>query len=350
MNSVLLSQVSGEHYDSFTAEPQMVRIRAGNQAELNVDSADANMLQGPPVRGIYGMKGDGLLMRKIKRLTLSRAELQYTVQNVNTTNNIFRFFVQDKTPAPSYLHTFEMPAGRFDSPKKLIDDLIALLNIDPVIGNANDISWSASTLGGIAGSSLYILSCTKISTASGHPFYIDNTCSAVRRGAPLWNIQNIPVVENDALPVRYAKVSADLAYIGPMGMQYTRYIDFHSNTLTQYTKNPSASTKYGANSLVHRMWLPPWDGYKSDPATTFQPNLPSFFVDDQIPPNWTTLNIHQSLSTIDIWLTDEFGDDLFAPIYSLIVTGFNEYPGKPATLPIGTNGGLRWSLVLTTEI
>lgn len=355
MNNVLLTQVTGDHYDSFTAEPQMVRIRAGNQSNLVIDSIDVKNFNAPPVRVIAGMSGDGILMRKIKRLTITRAELQFPTPNVNVTNNVFRIYVKDVANAPPFvvdnLRTVVLPEYRYDSPRQLMTALLLLLNSDDYIGADANVLWEAALYKGSPNT--YMLQCFELSNHNPHAFYIDNTCLAVVHGEPLWNLPNIaippPLTPSESFASRYDRVACDEVRVGPMNMLYTRFVDFHSNTLTQYTKNPSSTTKFGSNAMVHRMYLEPWKQYTSDPAG-FQPSLPQFFEDLDIPPNWTSLNIHQSLTTIDIWLTDEFGNDLYVPNELFVVTGFNEYPDKKATLSARTDCGLRWNLVLTTEI
>ena len=319
----------------------MVRIRQPNSSFLIVsseDRTDQNDLAPPPVRGQYGMRnGANLLMRKIKRMGSSGVYLRYKTTCVNERNNQFR--VWRPTKQKWYEFTIEPHYGT--DPIALISHMVFMWN-SPLI-----VTWDAP---------VPIWSATydprterfDFTNSLGEYFYIDYKCTAVTRGTPLWRI---PVIRPASdTPAGWDFVSSTRYNLGPCLCLYTRYIDFHSTSLTKWSKNPNATTLNGANSLLFRVYLDGWRGYDQQVSLpgpfVWYPNL----IEDKLHgfnPVWFTMNPDESVTSIDVYLTDEFGDDLFVP------AAFQGIQGVGATdIQVDVTGPttLLWDIILEAEI
>lgn len=332
-----------------------VEVNIGSDtAELVIDSADAVGFDEPPTRVLVGSEGSGLLMRKINRASIQSIEMQYQIPNVNPTNNQLIVWVKGITTAP---RTITMTPGFFHNPLLLINKIIGELNSDATVGTAAGLTWINNYTGTetFPEKSMFKLRATNTAVPTTiYPVWFDPECSAVKYGAPLWNFPKIPAAV-DTVPNKYNKVSCDDVIIGPIYCQYTRFVDFHSTRLLQWTKNPPSSTKFGSNSLLQRVYLDPWKGYEQNPVITESPlvvseypELPCYIKHEDSNLSWFYMKPDEALNMIDVYLTDEFGRDLYVPRQEMTITGYSFYEARH--IPVGNNGGLRWSVTLACEL
>ena len=103
-----------------------------------------------------------------------------------------------------------------------------------------------------------------------------------------------------------------------INLRYTRFIEFRSDTLTQFSKNRNVAGTRGTNNLILRIF----------PATK---NIGLVRISAGTPVNFN-FDPSFALQSFDISLFDEFGDPLFVPEFTP-----------------GTTSGFWWSFIFITE-
>lgn len=288
---VILGSISDNIQNDQNLEPQMVRIRAQNNGVIFLDSA---------FKGERDSETNFVLKttaRKIKRLAVGGMQICLDIPNVNQRNNIVGFFSTNSASN----HFVRVPQGFYTTPTTLMTALVTALN---TASGASGLTWSfipdaGDRIAGVtlstAGGSFHFLNDSTIPTGLAplppliaeqiHPisFY-------VKRGTYLWNL---PITTFDS----------SIKAIGPICLQYTRYIDFESFALSQYTKAPMLDSKDGATDIIFRVFL-----NVGEPKAQL--------ISASTPLRWTNYNMEQTLATVDFRILDEWNDEVFLPFYS----------------------------------
>lgn len=291
LTGVMLPAIHEASYDKFNAEPQMVRVRAPNRANLYMSWPEAP-LGGANFAGtttlerlvdgsIVNLGIDSTIARNVKRIAISEARWSSTLDNVNPTNNTV-IVQRSDNPVPFVL---KVPPAAYPTPTLLM----AALNAQLATVLTGGMTYTLDPI--VVGDENTFLLTTSI------PVAFDPQCSAVRFGKSLWNI------------VALGEVSADMptymrtqTVIGPCYCLPTYYVEFFSNTLTQYTKLPNATTREGNGNIIYRIYLDKW---------TSGVNTQQRIYDSNPHPAWITFNPEQSFTTIDISLGDMYGRPLY---------------------------------------
>lgn len=341
ITEIAIPPVNDGIYQNFSLEPQMVRVRKSNTSFLIIsseDRTDQDDFAPPPVKGQYGMKnGANLLMRKIKRMGASGVYFRYKTPCVNARNNQFRVW----RPAKQKWYEFYCEPHYGTDPIALISHMLSMFNSPLVVTwDAPVPVWAATYDPATERFRFY--------NSLNEYFYVDYNCTAVARGAPLWRI---PVIQpTTETPAGWDFVSSKAYNLGPCMCLYTRYVDFHSSSLVKWSKNPNATTLNGANSLLFRVYLDGWKRYDKQVefpgAYVWYPNL----LEDKLhlfSPVWFTMNPDESITSTDIYLTDEFGDELFVQLQFQGIKGAGS-----DDIPIEVTGPttLMWDIILEAEI
>lgn len=336
-NHVILPAVNEGPYTDFNLEPQMVRVRAPNRGNIHISWPEAALGVRNPAgtttleilsEGSSVLLGvDSIITRKLKRVAISEARWTSQMFNVNDSNNTITMILYDPAsggarPIPQ---TVVMTPGYFSSHELLMGQL---LNEIELMFPAE--VWYISPLDALNSVSTYV-----ISNAAGHVFAFDPQCSAVRFGKSLWDITALGTYTEDMY-----NYMTPQTIIGPIFGLPTFYVEFFSKTLTEYTKNPSGSTREGSSNIIYRMYLNKWNG-------TYDINHPQDSIHDVIPnPQWITLNPDQSLSTIDISLGDMYGRPLFIDTFRM---NYGTSTDQPRYFEVDTSG-ITFDFVMLTEI
>ncbi len=339
VTQVSLPPINDSYFQDFTLEPQMVRSRTLNTANLYVYSSDVVVLNPDTLSTRssdypnklhvkqYNTRGGSILMRKIKRMGISHVNFSHTTPNVNIRNNTITVYRADTNAIVNVI----IQEGFYNSPKILITAIVARLNIDmPGMGFVYE-----NVL--VSPQNVFVLRAVV-------PFYILPESSMVLRGRSLAKIATGFYFGRD--PVVLATLAKLTWLVGPMHMQYTAYVDFSSTVLNSYTKIPSASTLHGPNRLLTRLYLDRWDGYESNPddINYYAPDIKRDYRVENDNPVFFTWNPEENVSTFDIQVTDEFGDYFYLPTqYTSLDTSIIE-PFENFT------GGLDWHLTFNCEI
>lgn len=348
LTEIVIPQIADNQINDLSLEPQMIKVRASNSSHLFISSNDQqthiNYVDRAPVDIIVGQQGNNMMMRKIVRMAVTYVDFVHKTPQVNSRNNQIRIFVE----AVGFWVNIVLPQHYFYNPT----DLRAWI--------ANEIDTNAD----FVAAALTVIWQTSPTIPNGwqmrlviggvdQHFYIDYRSSALVRGVQLYNIMRIiidlPDTAMDAstpsaatLIVLKANSSIEWAW-GPFRMLYSSYVDFHSHTLLKHTKNPSASSLRGANSLLFRINLRGWQG-RDDLPFVENPNVDDNYSYSIANPAYFNLLASESLSSIDIRMSDEFGEEWFVPTLDV------QFQQPFKTFDIAWNGNLYWSIAFLTEI
>ncbi len=293
---VVLSGISDNQIiESETLEPQLIRIRSNNLGYMYVDSRDTSKpVTEPPVNIIIGGQGKSLFKDQIKRIKLVFLDLFWITPNCNVRNNEIKF-ISSNTGATVY--TVTVPEGQYDeasifpipappAPPGLIDALVAAMN---TVTGASGLTFSHSLNG--ATSQLFDGRAGTLDSAGGSYQILES--KATLRGEPLWNLIDPSI---DVLSVSKP--------IGFINLRYTRFIEFRSDTLSQFSKNRNVAGTRGTNNLIFRLF-----------PSTEERKITLIRSTIRIP---VTFNFNPSftLRSFDLSLFDEFGNILYVPDYN----------------------------------
>lgn len=276
LTQVLLSPIQDAIMNDQNLEPQYVRKRHGNNSYLYLDTGDRNLKLETANRFNFGAKND-LFSRKIKRFAVDFVKIDYNSPNLNLYNNQVTFF----STTSGMNHTVTVPEG-FYTYTSFATALQTALN---TATGASGLTWTITTASN--GELQYTLSVV----GGTYHFIVDPILSPmVTNGIHLVN-----------LPRDQANTASKTA--GSVNMYYTRYIDILSFSLLQYDKNPSNSSRFGSNNLLLRIFI-------RDPTI---PETLDFSINNI---RWVNFDISQSLTAVDFFIVDEFGNPLYIPFLS----------------------------------
>jgi hypothetical protein len=282
-------------------EPQMVQLRATNQAVIYLDS-EKSANQQNKTKMILSSKQNNtdiphILYQNVQRLKFYSGGINWVTPNVNIRNNEIIFY----SDVSLELYTVTIPEGFYDTQVKLMDALIVALN--SVTG------VSGLTFGYIQKP---LFPKTFILSAVGGNFYFDLSCAMIKKGVHLINLPKSQTLTNEKI-------------VGPINLYYTRYVDLISSQLNQYSKVISRGND-GNSNIVFR--------YFTSGRAPENSGVPQLLVREgqQILSVFNTLK-DKSIRQIDFELVDEFGEELYVP-------DDNE----------GTNTGFWWDVQIILEL
>lgn len=258
-------------------EPQEIKIRSQNNSIIFIDTEERLNKNQSPVDLLLNSVNNTLFTSNIVRLAVRNLIMSWITPNVNERNNVVTFF----SSVSGTTHTVTVPEGFYGNPTILMDALVTALN-------------TATGASGLTFSHAIPTTNPIISTLSsaGGNYYFDLNCLAVTKGKQLWNLPLDQVATNNKV-------------VGSINGLYTRYVDIHSKTLTQYSKNPNSSNARGQINLLYRVYLE----YDLFGAPQYIRNN----IQNGIGINF---NPSTNISNIDLKLNDEFGDLLYIPQYA----------------------------------
>lgn len=326
-NPIYAPMVNDSTFQDFTLEPQYVRVRANNTANLIFNSTDIVVTTSDPTNLILTQYGSpsAILMRKAKRIALTRIQFSHSTPCINKRNNNVTIFRADTNA----IVTFDLPEANFTTPTDLMTFLVTIFNTIPGLAGIN---FGFNVSAGID-------NVFQLYSIAGIRFSISPVCSAAAFG---WWCYGFPYnyradfVENVA---NLNALASEYMSIGPVNLTYSPFVDFNSTALNSYSKVCNSSTAFGQNRLVGRLPLRRWNG--ADPDA-----LKNRTYDIQIEnPVWFTWNPEENINAIDFQLTDDIGKSFYAPT-------FIEAPGSAVPfIPMEKNFyGISWTLTFNVEI
>ncbi len=299
--NVLLANINDSVVDDPNLEPQFVRVRAPNSCRIYLDSQVVRLETNPANILISSISSAGqspqTLLDRVRRVAVSDFTVYYNSPNVNPRNNTVSFFID--TGAGINTYTCIVDVGYYSDSADLMTALTDAMN-------------------GIAFPYVFlpapnILTFQSYSITTSAPWCFDANCVGVTKGAQLW-----------ALPFSYRNnLFSTTWHTGSQYLQYTKYIDVVSNSLSQYTKKPSVSNNDLSFNPLYRA---PIDNYGKN-------------TDSVINLSWFNFYRDAALTSIDVKLVDQFGDELY-------LQPSNAVGGVPSD----DNNGFFWSLTLLAEL
>lgn len=357
ITAVALPPVADSLYEDFTLEPAMVRVRAPNSAVLVLDSIDTVLSNQPPVNATIASPGDGILMRKPKRVGLRFVKTNINTLIINKTNNILYMYRSSNLT----VYTLELPLGDWNTPQLLCKALY-----DANITAATGVTFTFFFKGSNPPNQTVSKTNASVTLSTSEPIvflsqspaiiYGDSTFGWTVINTPFWNGQTGAILSGI-----YNLYIWTSMVIGPMPCCYTRYVDYFSPTLTAWTKLPSATSKAGANSFMYRQFLEQFQDYDTDPGiiTVGLVNTPivyrakrTLYLDGVTTPITFTVNPNENINTVQITLRDEYGRDLNTnePYVVLESTPGNNTTTVKTYDPNVYTGGLSWTLGMYAEL
>lgn len=328
VEAVVLPMVNDSVFQDFTLEPQMIRARSMNTANLILNSSDSTTFENrnTPTNIILGQfeAPGSILMRKVKRIAVKTVKFSHTTPNINARNNQILVYRKDMGTITEVLLAEQF----IKSPLQLIIVLIATLNAAPGLAGMNFTP---------VGSNTGVENIFSIRSAVSDFVFLRKS-TAITYG---YNMYGFIPADPAETPAELSLIAKPYQDMGPVRLQYTAYVDFCSTVLNNYTKLPSATTSFGSNRIIYRLYLPRWDGYTSDPETTYQPSIKRDITDIVENLTFFTWNPEENISTIDMQLLDEYGREFYFPqVYASSSNDITDIKGS----------GIQWSIILDCEI
>jgi hypothetical protein len=358
---VALTPVNDSYYEDFTLEPAMVRVRAPNSAYLVLSTVDVVNKAVAPIACTIASPGDGILMRKAKRIGIKFVQFNNTTTTINRSNNTLLMFRSSNQT----IYTLTIPSGPWNTPQLLITALNTA-NVNAATG----VTFTFFFVGSAATNQAIPLVNNVVTMSASEPIVFLSSSSAIMYGnstfgwpvinTPQWNGLNPYAAPTDPTQDLNNFTWTSMV-IGPMPCRYTRYVDFFSSSLTSWTKLPSANSRAGANSFIYRLFLDQFNDYSTNPgaivvgpsptAIIWQPIQTSFESSATNPITWT-LNVGENITTVQFDVRDEYGKE-FSTFDSYVVR--ESTPGNNTTInreysPNVFTGGVSWSMAFYAEL
>lgn len=329
---VYLPLVNDSVFQDLTLEPQMVRVRSNNSANLILELQDVQSFPSLPTNvkvTQYGSQS-AILMRKVKRIALTKVLFTYYTPCINEYNNLLSVYRDDTQQIIDIVLVKYQPAD----PNAFMVYLIDILNAEPGLVGMNFSFIVSPDFDNIF----------QLASSAGIKFAFSPDCSAVINGFPAMGFPRgfrRTIANNTLLPYSLQElrdISSSYMAIGPVNLTYSPFVDFNSTTLTGYSKMNSASTGGTGKETLYRLFLRKYN--QANPSEIKNRN----YEIDILNPVWITWNPEESLNTIDIFLTDNNGRPFR-------VEEFLQIPSVQPFVNIKRQFyGMDWTLVFNTEI
>lgn len=278
---VVLPSLSNEIYQDQNLEPQMMRIRASNNGKLYLSSKDDSLSATDPSDVILGYPTVGehqrsiIFANKIDKFAVTNVVLYWGTPNVNPRNNEYTFH----STFSGNDHSVIVTPGFYKTPNDLMTAIINGLN-SVTAQSGLTFSFSLDPLSdSIAGT---------LSAAGGNYYFIVD--SFLKKSRYLWG----PPL---------SQTPTNGKQFGAVQLQYTRFIDFASTKLESYAKMRSANSFNGENNIIFRLNL----------VDQIEPGVVRAATEEPRFINWDST---ENMSAIDIRLYDEWGEQLYVPLYN----------------------------------
>lgn len=251
-------------------EPQPVTAKPAPSAVITLNTND--LPAGVP-RNDFVISNNIQYFSNVSRIKPIEAAIEnFITYNVNERNNTITFY----SVAALNDFTVDIPIGAYTDPNDLRNAIVTAMN---TVSGTSLIIFTASAFNPLEPFAYTI-------TGTGFWYFV-NTCSAVTKGDTVYGLPTDETIDT-------------VQKIGPMGLQYTSYIDIVSNTLTKYGKLASTNSA-GRPGVFARMY----------PKTRFS-DIPFGYVSDSFVADGAVFNFRPSenVTSIDIRLIDSHGDPL----------------------------------------
>lgn len=267
---VILGAVSDDLQQDDNLEPPMVRIREQNSAYIYIDSSFT--LSDTPANVIIGYRGGDLFTRKVKRFAVKGLEMSWVTPNINPRNNTI--IVALDSLATTFTAT--IPTGFYSTVVDLFNALVTALN------TATSTTFTITQT--YPGAESYTLA------NAGHTFVFVGGNMFVQ-GQFMFGF--VPGSSPTTLQASYVLSSTSLSY--------TRWVNFNSNELTQYTKLPLSGIDTNSTCITKLYVIS--DGAQVD----------TIFFNIEEPLAWINYKKDSNITAIDVQLYDEWGQYLYIP-------------------------------------
>ncbi len=278
MQTVLLPPISGDMYSGGVGEPQYVTIREPNSAMILIDSGDCDFELTKEKMTVSSQQTltsqPNILAQGIKRLTVTATSSTSNIPNVNPRNNhIVLIYGGTK-------YEVDIPIGSYATSQTVADAIKLALN-----------TVTATSAFTVPLFSPPLYPDTYVLTSSGSTFYIDKSSTVITKGRQMYAFGE-------------SQVAASTQPLGAMGLVYSKYVDYISRRLTQYTKLRTTSTKNTANILMRATKIK---------LSDLDYGIDKFGFGAYV--GTTSLNWEPSdpISSFDITVLDQNGDLLYVP-------------------------------------
>lgn len=347
---VALAPLSDAYYDDVGLEPPLVRVRAANNSYVCVSSRDINGVKQSvvgrdfmpleaqkPNDCVVGMPGNGQLTRRLRRIGVAYCSFYNQTPTINESNNLLRVFRGDTNT----IVECRIAQGFFDHPQAMMTNLVASLN-----SSLTGLTFTAVAPTPSQSQLIWGLVCTQ-------PFNILWDSPAVTYGTSTFNFQvtSGPTFTGGSLSgddiAFYRSRMYTQAPVGPIYCVPTRYVDFVSNNIQQWNKNPSTSTSFGSNGLLFRLMLTRFGGYLSNPGNFSTPIYQPLEKHNSSWSDYTKMfnvNPTENISTIDVKILDEYGRVFYIPPAGPFISNNNISDNI-----LNATGGCEWDLIFATE-
>lgn len=289
---VILAPVHSSYFNQISTEPQMVIKRAANSAYLYFSSNDIANKTIDPSRAYIRAEGDQTLMTRVKRMGLSYLQYIDSTPIINETNSVFQIWCG----LDNNVYTLNVAYGNWDTPQKIMKAFANAI-VAAAMPNAVDIKIYFA---GNVGMANYVTPQTDTECVIVFPYnvYFIPTTTGMRhvRSTYAFPVVVLPDGENGALatpwnginPVNqtsnvikfpasgitppvyytltelYTLLSYSVIKTGYMPCRRTRFIDFFTPTINNFTKLPNASSRSPGAGLLYRLFLDEFTGYDSE--------------------------------------------------------------------------------------
>lgn len=374
---VSFAMVNDEFYADTTLEPGMVRIRESNSAKLYTASVDSTSPGVPCNVCTVSSPDDTIILQRIKRVAVSSAAIHHSTPIINETNNE----IQCYDSVTNTVVTITIAPGNYNTPQQLIT---AFQTAKTISGLATAFQYTfrgATPPAYLAGQGPTSDSMVLLVTST--PVLFLPSSKGVRRGRSTfnWIVKDNSLPEwdgvnpvNATLQALYSAACTTEQMIGPMKCCYTQYVDITSRTMSRWAKLNNISTTTVNHNLLHRIYLPDFDGYDTDPGVILvlddraPPQVPTAIIYKRlitevvsVPSRHTYMTIQprESVTTIDFQFIDEYGQPFYVPpfVFSLNPNPVIATRVAAASVPIPVNaitglqtGGLSWNVNFYCEL
>lgn len=277
-----------------SVERQEVNILPASDGVLCVDADDRPV--GQPYNNFIISNRGVLLAGKFNAVKVTECNFPYLIPNVNDNNN---FFTIGYTPDGATLtyYVIDIPNGYY-TPQALATKVTELIQ-DATSDTNLECTYAPATL-----------SFTIATTTVGAGFYVMSALVQPSQSEPvqsLLRLMNFPTTPGTAPPVATATGF-------PTTLQYTKYIDFTSDTLTQYQDmNDTSTARLNKRHIFCRLYIADEISTASvdGSGNPIFPGLIPFIIHRQFKtPKTLKWNGKDSIDRIDIQAYDDTGEPL----------------------------------------